>query len=61
MAKLTGESTADIDAPIDEVWAIIEDVPSAPDWQGGYRRMTALETDGEGRATLVEVVADGKV
>lgn len=61
MAKLTGESTSEINAPIDEVWAVIEDVPSAADWQGGYRRMTALETDGEGRATLVEVVADGKV
>ncbi len=61
MAKLTGESSIEIDAPIDAVWAVIEDVPSAPEWQGGYRRMVALETDGEGRATLVEVVADGKV
>ncbi|MBO9533407.1 MAG: SRPBCC family protein [Solirubrobacteraceae bacterium] len=61
MAKLTGESTTEIDAPIDEVWAIIEDVPTAPEWQGGYRRMTAIETDAEGRATLVEVVVDGKV
>lgn len=61
MAKLTGESTTEIDAPIDAVWAIIEDVPSAPEWQGGYRRMSALETDAQGRATLVEVVVDGKV
>lgn len=61
MAKLTGESTSEINAPIDEVWAVIEDVPAAATWQGGYRRMTALETDAQGRATLVEVVADGKV
>lgn len=61
MAKLTGESTSEINAPIDEVWAVVEDVPAAATWQGGYRRMTALETDDQGRATLVEVVADGKV
>jgi ribosome-associated toxin RatA of RatAB toxin-antitoxin module len=61
MAKLTGESTSEINAPIDEVWAVVEDVPAAADWQGGYRRMTALESDDQGRATLVEVVADGKV
>jgi uncharacterized protein YndB with AHSA1/START domain len=61
MAKLTGESTTEIDAPIETVWAVIEDVVSAPEWQGGYRRMTALETDAEGHATLIEVVVDGKV
>ena len=61
MGKLQGESTAEIDAPIDEVYAICEDVPTAADWQGGYRRLTALESDEQGRATLVEVVADGKV
>jgi len=61
MANLTGESTTEIDAPIDTVWAVVEDVPSAPEWQGGYRGMKALETDDQGRATLVEVIADGKV
>lgn len=61
MGVLKGESSAEIDAPIDEVYAICEDVPTAGEWQGGYRRLTALETDDEGRATLVEVVADGKV
>ncbi|MFT4035199.1 MAG: SRPBCC family protein [Patulibacter sp.] len=61
MAKLSGQSTSEIEAPIDQVWAVIEDVPSAAQWQGGYLRMTALEHDGDGRATLVEVVADGKV
>ena len=61
MGRLTGESTAEIDAPIHEVYAVLEDVPTAVDWQGGYRSMTALESDDQGRATLVEVVADGKV
>ncbi len=61
MGKLTGESSTEIDAPIDAVWAEVEDVLAAPEWQGGMKRMTALESDADGRATLVEVTADGKV
>lgn len=61
MGKLSGESTIEIDAPLDAVWAVVEDVLSAAEWQGGYRSMEALETDGDGRATLVKVVVDGKV
>ncbi|MBJ7470758.1 MAG: SRPBCC family protein [Solirubrobacteraceae bacterium] len=61
MGKLIGESSTEIDAPIDAVWAAVEDVLAAPEWQGGMKRMTSLESDAEGRATLVEVTADGKV
>lgn len=61
MGKLNGESSVEIDAPIDVVYAICEDVPSAPDWQGGTNRITALETDDQGRTTLAEVASDGKV
>ena len=51
----------EIDAPIAEVWAVVEDVLIAPEWQGGLDSMTALETDDEGRATLVETENDIKV
>lgn len=61
MGKISGESSIEIDAAIDDVYAVCADVASSADWQGGYRRLTPLETDQEGRATLVEVVADGKV
>jgi hypothetical protein len=61
MAQLSGSASADIDAPLDEVWAVVEDVLSAPDWQGGLVGITALETDDEGRATLVETENDIKV
>ncbi|MDQ8044000.1 MAG: SRPBCC family protein [Solirubrobacteraceae bacterium] len=61
MGKLTGESSVDIDAPIDQVWAVVADVPSAAEWQGGMLRMDVVETDAEGRATLVDTAADGKV
>ena len=61
MGKLTGESTSEIDAPIDEVYAICADVATAPDWQDGMKRLTPTETDDEGRATLAEVALDAKV
>ena len=61
MGKLSGESSVEIDAPIQVVWDAIEDVLQAPDWQGGMKGMKPLETDDQGRATLVDVAADGKV
>jgi ribosome-associated toxin RatA of RatAB toxin-antitoxin module len=61
MSKLNGSSTAEIEAPIDQVWALVENVEIAPEWQGGLNGMRALERDGEGRATLCEAAADIKV
>jgi len=61
MGNLTGSSTAEINAPLDEVWAVVVDVEKAPQWQGGMDGLTALDRDGEGRATLTEAVADIKV
>ena len=61
MANLGGSASTEIDAPIDAVWAVVEDVLSAPDWQTGLVAMTALEHDADGRPTLVEVENDIKV
>ena len=61
MAKITGSSTEEIDAPINEVWAVVEDVLSAPDWQGGLKDMEELERDTERHVTLVESSNDAKV
>jgi ribosome-associated toxin RatA of RatAB toxin-antitoxin module len=61
MGKLSGTSTAEIDAPIDEVWALVEDVESAPDWQGGMDAMHALERDDQDRVQLGEAETDAKV
>jgi ribosome-associated toxin RatA of RatAB toxin-antitoxin module len=61
VSKLNGSSTAEINAPIDQVWAVVQDVETAPDWQGGMNGMRALERDAEDRATLCEVSADIKV
>lgn len=61
MAHMGGTASAEIDAPLDEVWVVVEDVLIAPDWQGGLEAITALERDDEGRPTLVESVSDIKV
>ena len=61
MSKLAGTSTAEINAPLDEVWALVEDVAQAPDWQGGMKGMDVLERDDEGRAQLCEAESDAKV
>jgi ribosome-associated toxin RatA of RatAB toxin-antitoxin module len=61
MAHLGGSSSEDIDAPLDEVWAVVEDVLAAPEWQGGLVAMSALERDAKDRPTLVETENDIKV
>jgi len=61
MANLNGSSTAEIDAPLDRVWALVEDVEAAPKWQGGLKALRAIERDSEGRAVLCESESDAKV
>jgi carbon monoxide dehydrogenase subunit G len=61
MGHLRGSASAEINAPIDEVWGVVQDVMAAPEWQGGLEKVTALERDADGRATLVETESDIKV
>jgi uncharacterized membrane protein len=61
MANLGGTASTEIDAPIDQVWAVVEDVLTAPEWQEGLNSMEALERDGQKRPTLVETQSDAKV
>jgi carbon monoxide dehydrogenase subunit G len=61
MANLTGSSTAEIEAPLERVWELIEDVEKAPEWQGGLKSMRALQHDGDGRPVLCESESDAKV
>jgi carbon monoxide dehydrogenase subunit G len=61
MAHMGGTASAEIKAPIEEVWALVEDVLVAPDWQGGLVAITPLERDELGRPTLVESESDIKV
>jgi carbon monoxide dehydrogenase subunit G len=61
MSLFTGTSTAEITAPIDQVWALVEEIEVAPQWQGGLESITPLERDEQGRGTRCEVGADLKV
>jgi len=61
MARLEGSASDEIDAPLKEVWALVEDVLRAPEWQGGLERMTAIEHDADGRPALVETENDVRV
>jgi uncharacterized protein YndB with AHSA1/START domain len=61
MAHMGGTASAEIEAPVAEVWEVVEDVLIAPEWQGGLVSMSALERDGAGRPTLVETESDIKV
>jgi len=61
MGVLGGSASTEIEAPLAEVWAAVEDVLAAPSWQGGLDETSPLERDPEGRPTLVETVSDIKV
>ena len=61
MAMLTGSSTAEVDAPLEQVWALIQDVERAPQWQGGLTAGHALEREGDGHAILCQTESDAKV
>jgi uncharacterized membrane protein len=58
MSALSGTASTEIDAPVEVVWAIVQDVESAPAWQRGIDSMKALERDGEGRAVRAAAVTD---
>jgi carbon monoxide dehydrogenase subunit G len=58
---ISGSSTEEIDAPIEEVWKVVEDVVGAPDWQDGLKDVEEIERDGDGHVILVESASDAKV
>jgi carbon monoxide dehydrogenase subunit G len=61
MSAMTGSASTEIDAPIADVWALVQDVESAPAWQRGIDATDALARDDEGRATSCETVTDAKI
>ena len=61
MGTITGSSAAEIEAPIEQVWEVVEDVLAAPEWQGGLKDMHELERDSDGHVTLAESSSDAKV
>jgi uncharacterized protein YndB with AHSA1/START domain len=60
MTLLSGSSSAEIDAPIDRCWAVVEDVADAPRWQNGLERVDVVERDDAGRPLVCDIVNDAK-
>ena len=60
MTLLSGSSSAEIDAPIDRCWAVVEDVAGAPEWQNGLEQLDVVERDDAGRALICDIVNDAK-
>jgi carbon monoxide dehydrogenase subunit G len=61
MGQLGGEASIELDVPIEDVWAVVEDVATAPDWQDGLNEMNVLDRDDAGRVARAESVSDAKV
>ena len=61
MAKLSDSASSEIDAPLDAVWAVVQDVAAWPEWQATLGALDILETDAQGRVTLCAVEFDAKV
>jgi uncharacterized protein YndB with AHSA1/START domain len=60
MTLLSGSSAAEIEAPIDRCWAVLQDVPGHPRWQHGLERVEVVERDDEGRALVCDTLNDAK-
>ena len=58
---ISGSASAEIDAPIDEVFAVAADVEGSPRWQPEIKVADVLERDNDGRQTLVHTETDAKV
>lgn len=61
MGTLGGVATIEVPTPIAEVYALLEDVAIAPQWQAGLNEMKVLDRDAEGRPHHCETSTDAKV
>jgi hypothetical protein len=61
MGRISASHTVEIDAPLADVYAVAADVPGAVEWNPALDKVDVIETDDQGRATLVETEADVKV
>src|SRR4051812_15167119 len=61
MGTIKGDSTAEINAPIDEGWAVGGGVLSSPQGEKGLKDGEEIERDGEGHVVLAESSSDAKV
>lgn len=58
---IVGRASIDIEAPVDAVWAVLQDVERWPDWQGTLGHLDALAHDAKDRVSRCEVQIDAKI
>jgi len=61
MANISGSASSEIDAPVDAVWAVVQDVGQWAEWQSALGQVDVTETDSQGRATECNVDIDAKI
>lgn len=61
MGTIKGSADAEIEAPIDEVFAVAADVEGSPRWQPEIKVAECVERDGGGNQVLVRMETDAKV
>jgi ribosome-associated toxin RatA of RatAB toxin-antitoxin module len=61
VGTINGSWTVEIAAPLGRVWEAAADVPASPVWQPALQTVETLETDAQGRATLVDTSSNAVV
>jgi coenzyme Q-binding protein COQ10 len=61
MSKVEGSASAEIEAPIGEVYAVAADVEGSPRWQPEIKVAECTERDGDGNQVLVHMESDARV
>jgi ribosome-associated toxin RatA of RatAB toxin-antitoxin module len=61
MGTIGGRASIEVPTPIAAVYALLEDVAIAPQWQSGLHEMKVLDRDEQGRPLHCETSTDAKV
>lgn len=61
MGTIVGSASAEIEAPIDEVFGVAADVEGSPRWQPEIKVAECVERDAAGNQVLVRMETDAKV
>lgn len=61
MANISGSASSEIDAPIDAVWAVVQDVEQWARWQDTLGEVTPGDHDAEDRVASCAVQIDAKL
>jgi ribosome-associated toxin RatA of RatAB toxin-antitoxin module len=61
MANISGSASSEIDASVDAVWAVVQDVGAWAEWQDALGQVTPTATDDENRVSECEVDIDAKI